>query len=106
MPPKIQATRSNLATATNPQLRPPTSTSAAAARSSFFTVYLPYRCCTETGTVAALFRLCQDIVQMLYSRLVTETGHLRIGELSRRAGVSPELLRAWERRYGLLRPAR
>jgi hypothetical protein len=31
MPPKIQATRSNLATATSPQLRPPTSTSAAAA---------------------------------------------------------------------------
>lgn len=34
------------------------------------------------------------------------TGYLRIGELARRAGVSPELLRAWERRYGLLRPAR
>jgi MerR family transcriptional regulator, light-induced transcriptional regulator len=33
-------------------------------------------------------------------------GHLRIGELSRRTGVAPELLRAWERRYGLLRPAR
>src|SRR5918994_7395581 len=31
---------------------------------------------------------------------------LRIGELSRRVGVSPELLRAWERRYGLLRPGR
>jgi DNA-binding transcriptional MerR regulator len=31
---------------------------------------------------------------------------LRIGELSKRAGVTPELLRAWERRYGLLRPAR
>jgi DNA-binding transcriptional MerR regulator len=31
---------------------------------------------------------------------------LRIGELSRRSGVSPELLRAWERRYRLLRPAR
>jgi DNA-binding transcriptional MerR regulator len=31
---------------------------------------------------------------------------LRIGELSRRSGVSPELLRAWERRYGLLRPVR
>jgi len=30
----------------------------------------------------------------------------RIGELSRRVGVSPELLRAWERRYGLLRPQR
>ena len=35
-----------------------------------------------------------------------ETQVLRIGELSRRSGVSPELLRAWERRYGLLRPSR
>jgi MerR family transcriptional regulator, light-induced transcriptional regulator len=33
-------------------------------------------------------------------------GALRIGELSRRSGISPELLRAWERRYGLLRPTR
>jgi DNA-binding transcriptional MerR regulator len=32
--------------------------------------------------------------------------HVRIGELSRRSGVSPELLRAWEQRYGLLRPLR
>ena len=31
---------------------------------------------------------------------------LRIGEISKRSGVSPELLRAWERRYGLLKPAR
>lgn len=31
---------------------------------------------------------------------------LRIGELSRRSGVAPELLRAWERRYGLLQPDR
>jgi DNA-binding transcriptional MerR regulator len=31
---------------------------------------------------------------------------LRIGELSRRVGVSVELLRAWERRYDLLSPAR
>jgi DNA-binding transcriptional MerR regulator len=31
---------------------------------------------------------------------------LRIGELSKRSGVSPELLRAWERRYGLLSPMR
>lgn len=31
---------------------------------------------------------------------------MRIGELSRRTGVSPELLRAWEQRYGLLRPDR
>jgi DNA-binding transcriptional MerR regulator len=31
---------------------------------------------------------------------------LRIGELSKRSGISPELLRAWERRYGLLSPTR
>ena len=31
---------------------------------------------------------------------------LRIGEFARRVGVSPEVLRAWERRYGLLRPVR
>jgi DNA-binding transcriptional MerR regulator len=34
------------------------------------------------------------------------TGRLRIGELSRRQGVSPDVLRVWERRYGLLRPER
>ena len=32
-------------------------------------------------------------------------GH-RIGEFARRVGVAPELLRAWEQRYGLLRPER
>ena len=31
---------------------------------------------------------------------------LRIGELARRSGVSADLLRAWERRYALLEPAR
>src|SRR4051795_2360724 len=31
---------------------------------------------------------------------------LRIGELSRRVGVTPDVLRAWERRYDLLRPHR
>ena len=31
---------------------------------------------------------------------------LRIGALSERVGVSPELLRAWEKRYGVLRPGR
>jgi DNA-binding transcriptional MerR regulator/methylmalonyl-CoA mutase cobalamin-binding subunit len=31
---------------------------------------------------------------------------LRVGELARRVGVSPETLRAWERRYGVLRPTR
>jgi DNA-binding transcriptional MerR regulator/methylmalonyl-CoA mutase cobalamin-binding subunit len=33
-------------------------------------------------------------------------GLVRIGELSRRLGVGPDRLRAWERRYGLLRPVR
>jgi DNA-binding transcriptional MerR regulator len=31
---------------------------------------------------------------------------VRIGELSRRVGVSPDVLRAWERRYGVLSPRR
>lgn len=37
---------------------------------------------------------------------MTEPAVLRIGELSRRTGVSEHVLRAWESRYGLLRPAR
>jgi len=32
--------------------------------------------------------------------------YLRIGELAQRTGVSPALLRAWERRYGVIAPAR
>jgi MerR family transcriptional regulator, light-induced transcriptional regulator len=35
-----------------------------------------------------------------------EAGRIRIGELARRTGVAAPLLRAWERRYGLLRPER
>ena len=35
-----------------------------------------------------------------------DRGALRIGEFARRVGVSPELLRAWARRYGLLQPIR
>src|SRR5665811_2262543 len=34
------------------------------------------------------------------------SAELRIGELSRRVGVSEYVLRAWESRYGLLKPAR
>jgi DNA-binding transcriptional MerR regulator len=49
--------------------------------------------------VKGLFRCC--IVWGMDS-----DGVLRIGELSKRSGVSPGLLRAWERRYGLLRPVR
>jgi MerR family transcriptional regulator, light-induced transcriptional regulator len=37
---------------------------------------------------------------------MTAETRFRIGELSRRSGVSPDLLRAWERRYGLLNPTR
>jgi MerR family transcriptional regulator, light-induced transcriptional regulator len=33
-------------------------------------------------------------------------GYLRIGQLAKRTGVSPELLRAWEQRYQLLQPTR
>lgn len=36
----------------------------------------------------------------------TDQGYVRIGELSRRVGVSHDTLRAWERRYGLLKPER
>jgi MerR family transcriptional regulator, light-induced transcriptional regulator len=57
------------------------------------------------------------IVDCLYSTGVNErqshqatpdagAGYLRIGELAKRTGVSPELLRAWEQRYGLLQPTR
>ena len=38
--------------------------------------------------------------------MAVEGGPVRIGEFARRVGVNPELLRAWERRYGLLRPIR
>ena len=40
------------------------------------------------------------------SGLPTSSARLRIGELSRRTGVAADTLRAWERRYGLLRPER
>ena len=38
--------------------------------------------------------------------MAADSGALRIGEFARRVGISPELLRAWERRYGLLHPIR
>jgi DNA-binding transcriptional MerR regulator len=37
---------------------------------------------------------------------MSDEPRFRIGELGQRVGVSPELLRAWERRYGLLSPER
>jgi MerR family transcriptional regulator, light-induced transcriptional regulator len=57
-----------------------------------------------------MIRTPRFVVKVLFSCCivccVNKPGLLRIGELSRRSGVSPELLRAWERRYHLLRPAR
>jgi DNA-binding transcriptional MerR regulator len=51
-------------------------------------------------------RPCQISVQSLYAVGMHEAAQLRIGELARRTGVATELLRAWERRYGLLTPTR
>ena len=36
----------------------------------------------------------------------SDAARWRIGQLSRQLGLTPELLRAWEQRYGLLRPER
>lgn len=43
---------------------------------------------------------------MSVSPMNPHPARLRIGELSRRTGVRADTLRAWERRYGLLRPER
>src|SRR5215211_7308062 len=70
--------------------------------------------CQHSGRLS---RVCTEIVDCLYSTAVNQQqrhqampdpgpGFLRIGELAKRTGVSPELLRAWEQRYGLLQPAR
>lgn len=50
--------------------------------------------------VKCLSKLC------IIFAVATASESLRIGEFSRRVGVSAELLRAWERRYGLLQPLR
>src|SRR5947209_29595 len=43
----------------------------------------------------------------MYNDYVSTTPEsLRIGEFARRVGVTAEVLRAWERRYGLLQPVR
>lgn len=57
--------------------------------------------------VAAGSCVCQATVEFMYSCDMTSArAQLRIGELSRRVGVSSVLLRAWERRYALMKPAR
>jgi MerR family transcriptional regulator, light-induced transcriptional regulator len=52
-------------------------------------------------------RFCQGFVEYVYNDSVSiAPDSLRIGEFARRVGVGPEVLRAWERRYGLLQPVR
>src|SRR6185436_1074847 len=59
---------------------------------------------SRDGTDVGQF--CQISVQLVYDARMASDALLRIGELSRRTGVKPDLLRAWERRYGLLEPER
>jgi DNA-binding transcriptional MerR regulator len=67
---------------------------------SIQTLYRDSAKLAKPGTyVKGLSKLC--IV-----RGVSVGGGHRIGEFARRVGVTPELLRAWEQRYGLLRPVR
>src|SRR4051812_15057158 len=73
---------------------------------------------SAVGSAEGVMRQVEHLVQLL-SRVCSESNlgcvgdpgtpagmGLRIGELSRRVGVTPDLLRAWERRYELLRPQR
>jgi MerR family transcriptional regulator, light-induced transcriptional regulator len=50
----------------------------------------------------------RGLVKLLYKvcTMSPMRSYLRIGELARRTGVTEPTLRAWERRYGLLRPER
>ncbi len=57
-------------------------------------------------TVQHSYSFCISFVEIGNIRAMAEDGRLRIGELSKRVGVSPELLRAWETRYGLVDPER
>src|SRR3954467_7926258 len=50
---------------------------------------------------------CPDPVQIRTMTVPPPTSAwMRIGEISQRTGVTPDVLRAWERRYALLRPRR
>ena len=59
------------------------------------------------SAIGSLFVKClfRDRPGFPYTGSMVE-GLSRIGELARRTGVSTDLLRAWERRYGLLSPTR
>ena len=60
-----------------------------------------------TGIVTGLSNVCQVLADALYSvRMDHYAPTVRIGELSRRVGLSVHVLRAWESRYGLITPVR
>src|SRR4029078_3395359 len=67
--PKIQATRSNLATATRPQLSPPTSTSVSGSRSRLPTIRPPpvENLFNSGRQRTARIASCQTHVHLLYS---------------------------------------
>src|SRR4051794_30018982 len=93
--------------ATSPQFNPPMISSTAVMMFSTFTVLPPSTACPST--VALAERAVKPLSSVCRVRGVTSDGDpavLRIGELARRLGVSQDLLRAWERRYGLLKPVR
>src|SRR5918995_1547203 len=106
--PKTVATRSNSAMATSPQFNPPMISRIAVTMFSGCTVIGPSKDCPMT------VRLAEEVVKLLSNvcrvPVVTSSGDdpavLRIGELARRVAVREDLLRAWERRYGLLKPVR
>src|SRR5215213_11434101 len=60
-----------------------------------------HRAAARLRLVECLFALCPTAMLGNMADAM-----LRIGELARRCGVSADLLRAWERRYGLLEPSR
>src|SRR5690606_9907139 len=109
--PTMVAIRSNSAIATSPQLRPPITSRMTATRSTVFIDFPPAvtRRSPSPPRVTPRTRSPKRISRGwsgLRMDRGAEPGRLRIGELSRRLGISHHLLRAWERRYGLLRPQR
>src|ERR1700754_1976941 len=59
-----------------------------------------------------LYRVVAEFAEVLCNRLQCKAMSrapivgVRVGELARRVGVAQEPRRAWERRYGVLRPSR
>ena len=72
----------------------------------------PYRRCGASVRISALKRKGNPQRDSIAPRGIingqapTAEALLGVGEVARRTGVSPTLLRAWERRYGLLDPRR